>query len=306
MTKNQKRDILEVTKTNSGDREIGKINPFRYRGYYYDAETGLYYLKTRYYDPEVGRFISQDDVSYLDPEHINGLNLYAYCGNNPVMFTDSTGTNKVKDFFSKVGRFLAGVTLTIVGGGISLVSFVPALANFPKSTSLLATGTLEGGLTVGIYGALLIGSVFDKQIEADLTTINWNPFNNNESAVMNCKIVSFYKGVPVFLISGMEGSMSLGAIWFDKSQGIEVLKHERGHFTQFFMMGLGNYLVQIGVPSAWKNGDQTPWELSASMFGGSALAKGFSKKQKRLSILYSALSSIPIINISTIIWYLRY
>lgn len=123
---------------------------------------------------------------------------------------------------------------------------------------------------------------------------------------MNCKIVSFYKGVPVFLISGMGGSMSLGAIWFDKSQGIEVLKHERGHFTQFFMIGLGNYLVQIGVPSAWKNGDQTPWELSASMFGGSALAKGFSKKQKRLSILYSALSSIPIINISTIIWYLRY
>jgi RHS repeat-associated protein len=51
--------------------------PIRYRGYYYDAETGLYYLRARYYDPETGRFISQDDVSYLAPEHLSGLNLYA-------------------------------------------------------------------------------------------------------------------------------------------------------------------------------------------------------------------------------------
>lgn len=65
---------------------IAEMNPFRYRSYYYDTETHLYYLNTRYYDPEVGRFISQDDVSYLDPETINGLNLFAYCGNNPMMY----------------------------------------------------------------------------------------------------------------------------------------------------------------------------------------------------------------------------
>ena len=55
---------------------IAPLNPFRYRGYYYDAETGLYYLQTRYYDPTIGRFISPDSVDYLDPESINGLNLY--------------------------------------------------------------------------------------------------------------------------------------------------------------------------------------------------------------------------------------
>ncbi|MDE6849775.1 MAG: RHS repeat-associated core domain-containing protein, partial [Clostridia bacterium] len=67
---------------------IGVLNPFRYRGYYYDTETELYYLQTRYYDPEVGRFISQDSIEYADPETINGINLYAYCGNNPVMNVD--------------------------------------------------------------------------------------------------------------------------------------------------------------------------------------------------------------------------
>ena len=67
------------------------MNPFRYRGYYYDTETGLYYLQTRYYDPVVCRFISRDSIEYADPETINGLNLYVYCSNNPVMNVDPTG-----------------------------------------------------------------------------------------------------------------------------------------------------------------------------------------------------------------------
>ena len=63
---------------------IGTLNPIRYRSYYYDVETGLYYLQTRYYDPELGRFISQDNISNIDPLSINGLNLYAYCYSNPL------------------------------------------------------------------------------------------------------------------------------------------------------------------------------------------------------------------------------
>ncbi len=70
---------------------IGTLNPFRYRGYYFDEDMKLYYLQSRYYDPETGRFINADDVSYLDPETIHGLNLYAYCLNNPIMNIDSQG-----------------------------------------------------------------------------------------------------------------------------------------------------------------------------------------------------------------------
>ena len=71
---------------------IAELNPFRYRSYYLDVETNLYYLQTRYYDPELGRFISADSIEYLDPETLGGLNLYAYCGNNPVMGIDPNGT----------------------------------------------------------------------------------------------------------------------------------------------------------------------------------------------------------------------
>lgn len=72
---------------------LAEINPFRYRGYYYDTETGLYYLKTRYYDPEVGRFINSDDVTVLNNtiNRINGLNLYSYCYNNPIYYIDTSG-----------------------------------------------------------------------------------------------------------------------------------------------------------------------------------------------------------------------
>ena len=79
-----------LTKENLGTGTIADVNPFRYRGYYYDSETGMYYLNSRYYDPEVGRFpnidavIAQDGVS-------TGNNLFAYCRNNPIIYADHMG-----------------------------------------------------------------------------------------------------------------------------------------------------------------------------------------------------------------------
>ncbi len=67
----------KCTVTNATGYAVGDKNPFRYRGYYYDTETGLYYLNSRYYNPEFGRFISAD--GQLSGGNIAGANLYAYC-----------------------------------------------------------------------------------------------------------------------------------------------------------------------------------------------------------------------------------
>ena len=88
---------------------LGVLNPFRYRGYVYDEETGFYYLKSRYYDPEVCRFISSD-VLLSTGQGVIGHNCYAYCGNNPISWIDPAGTDIedvyewLKDFFGAEAR----------------------------------------------------------------------------------------------------------------------------------------------------------------------------------------------------------
>ncbi|MBO5906564.1 MAG: RHS repeat-associated core domain-containing protein [Clostridia bacterium] len=68
-----------------------QYNPYRYRGYYYDADLGLYYLNSRYYDAVVGRFINPDAVMASVCGDLRGSNFYAYCFNNPVNMSDSDG-----------------------------------------------------------------------------------------------------------------------------------------------------------------------------------------------------------------------
>jgi RHS repeat-associated protein len=75
---------------------IGRHTCVRYRGYYYDTESGLYYLQSRYYDPETGRFISKDDPILHEDETGVAANLYAYCDNNPINEIDPLGLASYK------------------------------------------------------------------------------------------------------------------------------------------------------------------------------------------------------------------
>ena len=77
---------LEDSTANS----VGTQNPFRYRGYYYDTETSLYYLQSRYYDPDTGRFISPDKYTTTG-QGVIGNNMFAYCNNNPIQYKDDNG-----------------------------------------------------------------------------------------------------------------------------------------------------------------------------------------------------------------------
>lgn len=86
---------------------LAQINPLRYRGYYYDNETGLYYLQSRYYDPAVGRFINGDGYASTG-QGIIGYNMYAYCNNNPVLYTDSAGCYPLQTAFEFLDRWLTG------------------------------------------------------------------------------------------------------------------------------------------------------------------------------------------------------
>ena len=92
-----------IAATGSLAATLGKRNPFRYRGYVYDEETGLYYLRSRYYNPVVGRFVNEDGAV------IPGLlctNLFAYCSNNPLSRVDTSGYGW-NEFWQSVGNWFS-------------------------------------------------------------------------------------------------------------------------------------------------------------------------------------------------------
>ena len=129
----------------TGTATIGTLNPFRYRGYIYDTETGLYYLKTRYYDPEVGRFINADatDVLLLPYHHSTQYNLFAYCNNNPVNDIDDDGE------LSLLAKIAIGVGAVIVGAAV--VAATAATGG--------AAAAFIGAAVAGVKAAALSGAI---------------------------------------------------------------------------------------------------------------------------------------------------
>jgi len=133
-----------VSITGSHAETIGQLNPIRYRGYYYDAETGFYYVSSRYYDPEVGRFISADTTDILGvSDNLYDKNLYAYCDNNPIIRKDATGAvwETVFDIVS-LGFSIAevaknprdaGAWVGLIGDAIDLVPFVTGVGEVAKT-----------------------------------------------------------------------------------------------------------------------------------------------------------------------------
>ena len=83
-------NIIKSSQVATGGTAAHAVNPFRYRGYYYDTETGFYYLQSRYYNPEWGRFLNADVYVNANGDLV-GFNMFAYCSNNPVMGVDSFG-----------------------------------------------------------------------------------------------------------------------------------------------------------------------------------------------------------------------
>ncbi len=157
---------------------IGNLNPYRYRSYYFDVETGLYYLQSRYYDPKVGRFISMDQVEYLAPDVVNGLNLYVYCLNNPVMSSDPEGT---WPDWKKLWRKITDVAVTVVAATVGAV--VGAAAGIATCVAVTAAtgGNLFLGVAAGVTVGVVVGSASTGVVNNVANAIYYNNFSNGQS-----------------------------------------------------------------------------------------------------------------------------
>ena len=143
-------NVLDISGTYAST--LGQNNPIRYRGYYYDSETGFYYLNSRYYDPEIGRFINADNIGYLGAgSNLTGYNLFAYCGNNPVTGYDPAGTLDWGNLFKGSGWLAVGVTAIAVG-----VSVLTCGVATPAIMAVAAV-TVAAGAATAVNGVSELG-----------------------------------------------------------------------------------------------------------------------------------------------------
>ena len=133
---------------------MAETNPLRYRGYYYDAETGFYYLQSRYYDPTICSFINADSYTSTGQNFL-GQNMFAYCLNNPILGYDPTGELSL---FAKIAITVGVVALCLTGvgaiaAGVATVAGATATAVTAAATTAVVSagvstvaGAIDGGI----------------------------------------------------------------------------------------------------------------------------------------------------------------
>ena len=136
---------------------LASINPFRFKGYYFDSESGMYYCHTRYYVPEWCRWLNADHPSFLQPESLQGMNLFVYCGNNPVLFVDLEGTIQAKTVL-----IIAAIALAAIAGTILTLG----------ATTLI--GTIIGGAALGFASSAA------NELQEQVHCNGWDNINHRE------------------------------------------------------------------------------------------------------------------------------
>ena len=139
-----------LTTTDGSTTTLGTLNPLRYRRYVYDEETGLYYVSSRYYDPEIGRFINADGLISTGQGFV-GNNMFAYCLNNPVMRYDPDG---------EIGLFTIGIIASaLIGGVVSALSTAASGSSFGEVAASFAIGAVSGGAIAAVSGLFAASAI---------------------------------------------------------------------------------------------------------------------------------------------------
>ena len=222
---------------------IATINPFRFKGYYYDNESDMYYCQTRYLVPEWGRWLNPDNPSFLKFENINGMNLFAYCGNNPVMNVDPTGTSFI---------LLAAILLGAAFG--ALEGYVSAKTNDRDIGWGIALGALGGafmGLVTGgtslLFGAeALAGQLMIVGMAGLVTGMSTEALNqvvNNEPINAGNIIAA---GISSMIVYSLSYAFSFGV-----SKGVAYDPVGTVAITMGITMIIEPFMILLGLPSKY-------------------------------------------------------
>lgn len=134
-------EVTEAVADSNEARLVAKVNPFKFKGYFFDNETGFYYLKSRYYSPELGRFISADgEIGQVGDTMV--MNLFAYCKNNPINLSDEGG------------NWPSWATKLCIGLAVIAICAIAVVATGGFGASCIATSMLVGAVKGAVIGAV--------------------------------------------------------------------------------------------------------------------------------------------------------
>ena len=152
---------------------IGNLNPFRYRGYYMDTETGMYYLMSRYYDPVTHRFVNADGY-FQTGDGILDANMNAYCKNNPIMYMDNNGDFAI--LISIAAAFEAAIVATTVALVAVLAISIVTNPSFQQSVSdaFSSVGSWSGSSTYTYESDYTYESEAEKDLAPHLRNKQYN------------------------------------------------------------------------------------------------------------------------------------
>ena len=253
---------------------LGKVQPFRYRGYVFDEETGLYYLRSRYYNPWWGRFINSDVLLCISKTS-KSINQFAYCANNPVIYCDDAGTD-----YRLVGIGIqldgsigvdVGNLSAAVGGGLELIVY------FDEQMMV------DGQPIVAIYSYYSLGgnvsisaSEMEQLIEQLAPTIEQLTAIAPKVQMMSTNQI---KKV------GVTGSLSTSVIFLFGNEGFEdELSYEGPFYTQ-------NY--QAGKLKAFLSESESCYAVGAGYdFLASRFTLGYSRSYSDYQCLYSSTKGL--------------
>ncbi len=208
--------VISVNDTT--ENNIGTINPFRYRSYYYDEETKLYYLNSRYYNPEWCRFINADGIS-AEIGNVLSHNMYSYTNNNPINLEDSErnlprwAKNAIKIGIGAIAIGI-GVVVTVYSGGTA----GPAIAAGIK------TALAVGGISAGVAASVSVAKSIVKKEDVK-TTIK---------KAADSAIDGFSDG---FMTGGISAGIATCSVYAPTSNGIKIgrtAKEKYGRITLWY------------------------------------------------------------------------
>ena len=202
----QNRTGQEITSQN----DIGNLNPFRYRGYYFDSDTGLYYLQNRYYDPKACRFVNGEAITD-GGAGILGNNIFIYAANNSINNSDSTGQWIIKDAIKWVAKNIVKPVVKTIQKALSKVNLTYSTGvNISGSPSAFSFN-LQGGISIDTKGNVALQGSFSGGVTAGSPSISITSYRTITNAPNIKKLtgpgyqIGGSVGVPVSSVSLVAG-----------------------------------------------------------------------------------------------------